>query len=76
MVLSGSNSVSKLQRSVRGVSSSLGRRQEAMFGAAVYRNEGKRDVRGITHRTWSKLGRNCESWSHWVSTNLRMRQYQ
>jgi hypothetical protein len=38
------------------VSSSLGRRQEAVFGAAAYRNEGKGDVRGITHRTWSKLG--------------------
>lgn len=60
-MLSGANSVSKLQGSVRGVSSSLGRRQEAVFRAAVYGDEGTRDVRGITQQTRSKLGRNCES---------------
>lgn len=72
-MLSGPNSVSKLQRSVRGVSSSLDRRQEAVFGAAVYGDEGTRDVRGITHRTWSKLGGNCECCGCWDSTDLRVR---
>lgn len=61
MVLLGPNPVSKLQGSVRSVSSSLGRGQEAVFGAAVYGDEGKRDERGISHETWNKLGGNFKS---------------
>lgn len=73
MVLLGPGSVSKLQGSVRSVSSSLGRRQEAVFGAAVYGDEGKRDERGRSHKTWDRLSGNFKSWGCWVSIDLRMR---
>lgn len=67
--LSEPSSASKLQGSVRGVSSSLGKKQGDVLGAAQCEEEGKRGVRGRRHRTRNTVG-NWEGWGCWVSIDL------